>query len=395
MKVPPKEAAMKKDEIIVIYGRRIMEMAREACRLAGLKDMILQQCGSYDAMIALKPNLLGPIPAESGATTHPEIAEGVIRYLRENSFHNISVMEGSWVGDRTEDSLLVCGYQDMLSRMDVPFIDLQKDQSIPVDCGGLRLRICQTPLKADFLINLPVMKGHCQTRMTCALKNMKGCIPNSEKRRFHQMGLFDPIGHLSLGIRQNFILTDSICSDLTFEDGGNPVQQNRIFACADPVLNDAFCCSLMGLSVSDVPYIGIAKKCGAGSDDLTRACVRTFREKTPERNAVTYEEGQEDADAAAAGQDRKMADLIYVKEIVNDVDSCSACYGTLVPVLKRLMEEGHPVERLRGICIGQGYRKKTGRLGIGNCTSCFEKSLPGCPPGEEEMYLFLKKQMET
>ena len=32
----------------------------------------------------------------------------------------------------------------------------------------------------DFLINVPVMKGHCQTKITCALKNMKGLIPNSE-----------------------------------------------------------------------------------------------------------------------------------------------------------------------------------------------------------------------
>ena len=231
---------MRDNEIIVIYGEQIQNMAYEICRQAGLKEMILGKCSSYEAKIILKPNLLGPVPASEGATTHPEIVEGVIRYLQEAGFRNLSVCEGSWVGDKTNDALLVCGYDTMLKRLGVPFVDLQKDKSRLVDCAGMKIRICEEPLSADFLINLPVMKGHCQTRMTCALKNMKGCIPNPEKRRFHQIGLFEPIGHLSAGLHQDFILTDSICSDLTFEDGGNPVAQNRIFAAVDPVLNDAY-----------------------------------------------------------------------------------------------------------------------------------------------------------
>ena len=81
----------------------------------------------------------------------------------------------------------------------------------------------------------------------------------------------------------------------------------------------------------------------------------------------------------------KTAGLIHVSELVHEVDSCSACYGRLVPVLRELEDEGVPVERLRGICIGQGFRGKGGRLGIGSCTSGFERSLPGCPPDEEKM----------
>ena len=105
-----------------------------------------------------------------------------------------------------------------------------------MDCGGLELHICRCATEVDYMINVPVMKGHCQTKITCALKNMKGMLPNSEKRRFHAMGLHDPIGHLALGISQNFILVDSICGDLCFEDGGNPSKMDRIFACLDPVL---------------------------------------------------------------------------------------------------------------------------------------------------------------
>ena len=42
------------------------------------------------------------------------------------------------------------------------------------------MEICEKALDADFLINLPVLKGHCQTVMTCALENCKGC-PSTAK----------------------------------------------------------------------------------------------------------------------------------------------------------------------------------------------------------------------
>ena len=48
---------------------------------------------------------------------------------------------------------------------------------------------------------------------------------------------------------------------------------------------------------------------------------------------------------------------------MEEVESCSACYGYLIPALDRLKREGL-LDRLdTRIAIGQGYQKKTGRLG--------------------------------
>lgn len=77
----------------------------------------------------------------------------------------------------------------------------------------------------------------------------------------------------------------------------------------------------------------------------------------------------------------------------NPKDACSACYGSLIYALDRLNDEG----RLRGkktnsIAIGQGYRGKTGKTGVGQCTKCFEKTLGGCPPKAVEIVEFLRKE---
>ena len=376
---------MDRNEIIVISGFRIADMAYELCRVSGLADMIRSSCGREDPLIAMKPNLVGPIPAGEGATTHPEIIEGVAGYLRAEGFRNLAVMEGSWVGDRTQDALMVTGTGPVCDKLGIPFTDLQSDDYEAVDCAGMTIKICRRALEADYLINLPVMKGHCQTRMTCALKNMKGCIPNQEKRRFHRMGLHDPIGHLAAGIRQDFIIADAICPDLTFEDGGNPVEMNRMMCAVDPVLMDAYSCSVIGVDQESVPYIRIAEECGAGERDLSKAHITRFLEKEEAGNRI-YTQTELLPDEPRGDYHHVMK----VKEVVSELDSCSACYGTLVPVLHRLEQEGL-LEKLPGtLCIGQGYRGKKGKIGIGSCTSGFDTSLAGCPPTAAQMDEFLR-----
>ena len=79
----------------------------------------------------------------------------------------------------------------------VPFIDLQKDSSRRCRAYDMDIRVCEQALALDYLINMPVLKGHCQTGITCALKNAKGLLPNTEKRRFHSLGLHRPIANLN------------------------------------------------------------------------------------------------------------------------------------------------------------------------------------------------------
>lgn len=169
-------------QIILLHGTNYRRMAIELLRASGFAE----EHPDRNIRIGIKPNLVVAASAENGATTHPELVAGVIDYLQE-------------------------------------------DGSIQVDAKGMKLKVCAKLREIDFLINMPVVKGHCQTAMTCALKNLKGLLPNSEKRRFHTMGLHDPIGHLVTVMPEMLCLADNICGDLDFEEGGNPVVMDRIF----------------------------------------------------------------------------------------------------------------------------------------------------------------------
>ena len=242
---------MNKNEIYIKSGTQYKEMTKELLAQCDLVSQITDK----KIQIGIKPNLVSPSEASWGATTHPEIVAGIIEYLQENGYENIAILEGSWVGDKTKESYEVCGYQELSEKYQVPFWDMQEDKGIEYDCKGVKLNVCERVENIDFLINVPVLKGHCQTKITCALKNMKGLIPNTEKRRFHAMGLHKPIAHLNAGIHQDFIVVDNICGDLDFEDGGNPVVMNRIWAGMDPVLIDS--------------YVHTPQFCNVGLEDFT------------------------------------------------------------------------------------------------------------------------------
>ena len=368
---------MTDNEILIIHGTEYKTMTKKLLEEADLEERIREKAGGRgkNLKIGIKPNLVAPSDASYGATTHPEIAAGIIEYLQERNYRNLIILEGSWVGDRTEESFEVCGYNRLAETYGVTLVDTQKDRVSLHNCKGMELAVCDSADQLHFLINVPVLKGHCQTKITCALKNMKGLIPNREKRHFHTMGLHKPIAHLNSYIHQDFIVVDNICGDLDFEDGGNPTVCNCVMTAADPVLMDTCACHMLHYGTRDIDYLVFAEELGCGSTDLEHAniqmCSRNIGYKEPELP--------------------KSYKVAALEDAVEEVESCSACYGYFLPALQRLKEEGLLEKLDTKVCIGQGYRGKHGRLGVGSCTSGFEYSVKGCPPTEEQIYEYLKE----
>ena len=126
-----------KNQIWKLYGTEYKEMTKELLSKTDLAGLI----GDRKKRVAIKPNLVVASPAEFGATTHPEVVAGIVEYLQENQFENIVIVESSWVGDRTSEAFIYCGYKDLCAKYDVPFIDGQKEKWHEADCAGMKLNI--------------------------------------------------------------------------------------------------------------------------------------------------------------------------------------------------------------------------------------------------------------
>lgn len=353
--------------IYIYYGNEYKKITIDLLEKIDLKSKI-----NKNAKIGIKPNLVVAKPYTSGATTNPYIVEGVVEYLKNNGFNNIIILEGSWLGDSTQRAFKVCGYSEIAERYNIELFDTKRDTSKKVKLDHLDINVCSKVDDIDFLINIPVLKGHCQTIITCALKNLKGLIPDSEKRRFHTLGLSKPIAYLNKAIKTHFILVDGTMGDLDFEEGGNPVKRDVIFATFDPVLADSFAAEQLGYNWEEISYIKIAATIGVGNPLNKDTKIIEFGDKTKNIKSVEARKVQ------------------MLSKYVQEDSSCSACYANLISALNKLNDEGKLKNLKQKIYIGQGFKSKTfDGIGIGNCTSAFSKCIKGCPPKASEIVKFL------
>ncbi len=320
-----------------------------------------------NTVIILKPNLVVSKPSSSGATTDPRIAEAVIICLKNSGFKNISIQEGSWIGDDTKKAFKICGYADISRKYNVPLYDLKDDAVIEKEFNNFKIKICKSVYECGYLINLPLIKGHCQTKITCALKNLKGCIPDSEKKRFHSEGLHKPIACLNGILKQNLIIADGFITDPDFEEGGNPVQMGIVAISDDPVMMDSFAAYKLGYIPEEIQYLKLAEEYGFGKFYTEEK----YFFKKPEGSAV-------------------MSDIAG-KFKIHEKNACSNCYANLVSALNRLKNENEKIEK--EIFIGQSYQNEIfDGIGIGKCCGGMSESIPGCPPEAEDIYVMLKNR---
>lgn len=359
---------MDANRIYVIYGQTPEEMAIALLKSINLADDIAA-LSKKRPLIAIKPNLVVPQISEWGATTSPLLVRGVIRYLKQNGFDNIVIMESSWLGDCTKNAFKECGYEGISRELNVPLIDLKDDESVSVRVDDLSISVCKSALNADYLINMPVLKAHCQTKMTCALKNLKGCIPDSEKRRFHRLGLHKPIAALNKALPVSLVIVDGLNGDLCHEEGGNPVRMDRVIAGKDPVLIDSYAAELLGYDTSEIPYIGISAQLKVGNNKIMTDSVVELNKNTAPAKVLPSRETDN------------------LSRYIVEKDACSACFGSLVHALRRLKE--NRAGRLPQVSVGQGFRGCGGKIGVGDCTSGFEANVPGCPPKSKDIVQIL------
>jgi len=337
-----------------------------------------------DTRVLLKPNLVTSNPAATGATTTAELVAGVIEFLKECGVSRITIGEGSWTGCPTEKAFRACGFQSLSRRYGVPLLDFKRDSARRLSAHGLEIRVCEQALDTDFFINLPVLKGHCQTGMTCALKNLKGCIPDEEKRRFHALGLHRPIAVLASLLPTHLTLVDALCGDLTFEEGGTPVRLDRMLLGRDPVLLDSYAAGLMGFRPEQIEHLRLAACLGVGQSDLANLRLTEMGQPQEQQQGQPAEQPQ-GRPAVGRGPLARLAGHAEARA------ACSACYGSLLHALQRLSDQGLLAKLPGPVCVGQGFKGTAGEgAGVGACTRGLKRSVPGCPPTAGAILKFLR-----
>ena len=181
----------------------------------------------------------------------------------------IIIGESAAVSHSTMEAYRVSGIAEVARKRGVRLVDFKKDRqvelSVPRGRSIAAVQVAETVLKADFLINLPILKVHSQTRVTAGLKNLKGCISDAEKKRFHRLDLEQCIADLNTVIKSDLVIVDATLCSLAWEEGGDPVRLDTVIAGTNVLAVDSFAATLLGYNPEEIRHFLLAEEHGLGS----------------------------------------------------------------------------------------------------------------------------------
>ena len=240
---------------------------------------------SSDSRVLIKPNncFRHPMMPPYGMVTTTRIIDLIIQLLLEYGCGDISIGEGSITGildelePHTKRGFRGSGTDKVAAKYEVKLIDFNEGPFDELDLEGTKVQVCRDALQADFLINVPVLKTHFQTKVSLGFKNMKGCLSKGSKRRFHLSNRLEELVAL---------LNESVESDLVIIDGtymlekgpetlaGVAHRKDLVIAGTDIFEGDVVATTVLGIDPSEVGHLMVFAQRNNRSFDISQIEIK-------------------------------------------------------------------------------------------------------------------------
>lgn len=237
--------------------------------------------------VSIKANLCYYWNAATGYTTDPRVVAGIIDYVHERYGMNtvIRVVEADATAMQTKHAFSVLGYKKLAEEKDVELFNLSNDslseEKVLVNGREITFKIPQSLLKSDLFINVPKLKTMRTTRITCALKNIFGCIASPRKIIYHPF-LNEAIVGINKILRPHITIVDGLIALGRF-----PVKLGLIMASIDLFSIDWIASQIMGYNPFKIGFLKVAMKEKLGTLEGIRTLgesIMTFKKIFPKGN---------------------------------------------------------------------------------------------------------------
>jgi len=237
--------------------------------------------------VAIKVNLCYYWNADTGYTTDPQVVAGLIGCLRERYGEDVDirVVEADATAMRTRYAFKMLGYEKLAKDKNVELFNLSCDsldeEKVEVNGRTITFKIPVSLLKSDLFVNVPKLKVQTPTYITCALKNMFGCIASPRKIVYHPF-LNEAIVGINKILHPHLTIVDGLTALGRF-----PVKLGLIMASTDPFSIDWVASQIMGYNPLRIEFLKVAMKENLGNREgiMTRGeNIQTFRKIFPKES---------------------------------------------------------------------------------------------------------------
>jgi uncharacterized protein (DUF362 family) len=252
----------------IVRGRNRVDTLRLALKsIGGIESFI-----NKGDRVLLKVNAAFASPQMLSATTHPHIVSGMTRLCFDAGASSVIVTDNP-IND-PNSCFALSGIADAArragARLFLPRNDAFKPLSVP---DGKLIRnwpVLYDPLKRiNKVIGTAPVKDHHRSGASMIMKNWYGLL-GGRRNIFHQ-DIQTIITELAMMIRPTLVILDGTTTMMTNGPTGGSLsdlkETNTMIAGTDQVAVDAFGATLLGKSLNDLPFIGMAEAAGLGTAD--------------------------------------------------------------------------------------------------------------------------------
>jgi len=311
--------------------------------------------------ILIKPNLFEPVSYTTGQTTNPYLVEAVIKWCFNQGIKEVFVGEGPSYF-MPEQALKECftktGVAEVVERCNAKWILFDEHHfKIYRDISPFlpkQFEISEHAFLYNKIINLPVPKTHYLTKVSIAMKNLKGFLKREDKPLFHRVGINQAVVELNKIIKPSLNMVDFTA----------PVQKHPgfILAGSDIVAVDTVSSSLMGLNPDEIKTIQLGSQAGLGEMNLAKIDIQGEDIKGLKMHYQLPSEW--------------LKNKFPLLKIIGFEMACSGCLIPLFSSLNQLEDQGRSLKKSFTIILGSAdYAEPlSDTLFIGDCAvNKFEK----------------------
>ncbi len=249
--------------MVVAHGQDPAAMVRAALApLGGIGRFV-----KPGETVLVKPNMAWDRSPEQGADTNPELVAEVVRQCQSARAARVIVAENP-----VHDASRVARRSGIAAAVAATGIELtlpgRSDFEWTAIGGSVleRWEVMSALFEADRLINLPIVKHHSLSRLTCGLKNHMGLLGGS-RGRLHQE-IHPCLVDLAAVFRPTLTIVDATRVMLRNGPTGGRLEDvqvmNAVAAGTDPVACDAWAARQLGLDPREVDHLVQAEGRGLG-----------------------------------------------------------------------------------------------------------------------------------
>ncbi len=225
-----------------------------------------------ESKVLIKQNLLMKRNPQSATVTHHLLVEAVIRCLQHHDITDI-VIADSPGGPYTPAALnMIYKTAGMTATAERTGVRLNTEcgfTKVPTEGETVReFELIDPVLWADYIIDMPKLKTHTMTGMSCAVKNLFGTVPGLKKPEFHYRFPEKPdftnmLIDLCETVKPDFVLVDAVESmEGNGPSGGEVRYTGMTFASDNPYALDLVAADFLGIPTDSIPTIGNAVRRG-------------------------------------------------------------------------------------------------------------------------------------